>query len=337
MAKTTARSKASGEIKPLVLAIDPGNGWIKFVDREGRRRCIPSFVKQLRPRESGTPDEHSALISLDGARYAVGEVAGTLGGQPLFAMGKAAYGHVAIAAAIAMSTPPTDAPIELRVLVPDDSKDEWSKFGSDLSNKLEQFQASDDIYLPNFSSVRLVPEGLPVWEYVKTRNLVPGQHVGKPIGVLDAGTGDLTGYLFTATGEIIRSSGASFIVPGFKALVGDLGSAIDEQIVGSADRAVLMSNIKRGVYTYQTASGEFDFSNLLKELKSLWLKELATSIASDRWSDYMDKIGMVYIVGGASPLLKPLEKAFGGRFEVLQIPGVEDPQVVNAFLLSQMA
>ena len=49
--------------------------------------------------------------------------------------------------------------------------------------------------------------------------------------------------------------------------------------------------------------------------------------------EHWSKLGMVFIVGGASPLLKPIEKATGGRFKVLEVDGI-DHQVINAYLLS---
>lgn len=330
--------KAKVKAAPLVITVDVGNGYLKGVDVEGRRFCVPCNIKQLRPRETGRPDDNSELVIFDGERYAVGAIADQIGGKPLYSLGKAAYGHVAIAAAIAMSTPPTDAPIELRVLVPDSSKDEWAQFGAELPERLQRFTASGDrLYFPQFSSIRLVSEGLPVWEFVTSRKLIPEKFAGRLIGVIDAGTGDLTGYLFTQSGEVVRAGGASFMAPGLRKLIGDLADAINGQIVGSADRAVLMECIKTGNYSYPTANGSFDFSNLFDELVRLWRRELAIQIQTDLWADHWSRIGMVFIVGGASPLLKPLEDAFGDRFKVLTIDGISDPQVVNAYLLSQMA
>jgi len=44
---------------------------------------------------------------------------------------------------------------------------------------------------------------------------------------------------------------------------------------------------------------------------------------------------MVFVVGGASDLLSPLEDATKGRFRVVRLAGVE-PQLVNAALMAQM-
>ena len=322
----------------LTLNIDPGNGWIKFITAEGRRCCIPSYIKVLGSREKGTPDKKSVLLNFDGDRYSVGQVAGQLGGKQLYAMGKAEYGFVAVAAAIALGTPPTDKPIKLRVLVPDSDRDEWVKFGDTLAQKLERFvsgSGSDEqLYFPDIADVELISEGLPVWRFVRDRNLVPAEYDRKMIGVLDAGTGDLTATLFTETGEIVREANASFTVPSMKALVGTLASELEVAVPGSSpDRSTLMESIKSGWFTYETPAGAIDFSSQWETILKRWRKDLMGTLQRDRWAEYWAKLGMVFIVGGASPLLKPIEKATGGRFKVLEVDGI-DHQVINAYLLS---
>ena len=337
MPSNRPEKKGKGATGALLLSIDPGNSAIKFVTRDGQRRCITSAVKQLRPRESATPDQDSALLTFEDGCYIVGNTAAQMGAQPLYATDKTRYGHIAIAAAISLSTPPTDQPIKLRVLVPDATKDEWVKFGESLPKTLANFQSSEQVYFPQIAEVELISEGEPVFHYVRQRNLILERYQNKLTGVIDVGAGDLSGYLFSTTGDIIRTGGASFLADGFASVVGDLATAVDQHIKGSSDRAVLMELIKAGDYNYPTADGSFPFEALFNQVTSLWRKELAVSLMSDYWSSYSAQLGSIWIVGGGSPLLKSLEKAGGDRFRVLNIDGIDDPQVVNAYLLSQMA
>lgn len=339
VSKTPKTQQSAASRSELVLSIDPGNGWIKFVGADGKRWCIPGSVKRLKGRERGTPDDQSVLLDFQGERYSVGNVADQIGGERLFELGKAEYGYLAIAAAIAISTPPTDKHLKLRVLVPDADRDEWAKFGAELPLKLASFSAQlvgqeASIYLLDSVEVDLVSEGFPVWQFAQARNLIPPEYQRRLMGVLDAGTGDLTCTLFTETGEIVRDRGASFSMASMNRLVSELASILEESVSGySPDRSVLMQAINDGTYQYQTVAGMVDFSDQWAALTQEWRKALMKRLQRDRWAEHWARLGMVFIVGGAAPLLKPIEEATNGRFKVLEVDGINH-QVINAYLLS---
>jgi hypothetical protein len=87
-----------------VLAIDPGNRFVKWIDSQ-TVRCIPSYVKELADWEEGGSDSQSYEIGFDGRRYLVGRLAQLMGGAPAFESGKADLAHLLILPALASDSP----------------------------------------------------------------------------------------------------------------------------------------------------------------------------------------------------------------------------------------
>ncbi len=339
--------------KAPVLCIDAGNGYFKM-DFGGKRYSFVAAVKELSDREieDSRPDRNSALVTLNGATYAFGALARDLGGKSLFEAGKVENTPIAIAAALALAGL-AGGQVAVRLLVPDSGNFQWKKAAAGISNTVADFHAS--VFRQGFErfqptvTVELVTEGYPVWNWAVETAQIPQELEEYPLtGIIDAGTGELTCSVWSKSGTIIRTAGksgqVSFVAPAMKELAGAIAAGFSFQVKGhTPDRASILDIIRRQGskppadrrYVYEQAGEACDFTDLVESTVKRWRKELFTQLMNDNWSAIWNQIGMVYIVGGASDMLAPLEEATKGRFKVVRLPGVE-PQLVNAALMAQM-
>ncbi|MFH7241822.1 MAG: hypothetical protein ACHWZW_03125 [Spirulina sp.] len=338
---------------PEVVCVDAGNGYFKMATAGGQVSFIAS-VKRLSELEvaDARPDAESVLVTLQGETYAFGNLARDLGGRSLFEAGKVEHTPIAVAAALALAGVRSGA-VTVRLLVPDSSKVQWQEVASQIGNAVADFHArlfqrGFERFQPT-ASVELVTEGYPVWSWAMETGQVPQSLSGYPLtGVIDAGTGDLTCSVWSKSGTIIRSAGksgqVSFVAPAMKELAGAIASGFAHRVRGhTPDRASILDIIRvQGGnapedrrYIYEQSGEAHDFTGLVEEVVRQWNRDLLHQLTQDNWASVWGQLGMVYIVGGASGLLAPLEKATGGRFQVVRLPGIE-PQLINAVLMAQM-
>jgi hypothetical protein len=347
----TARSQA---VKAWVINLDAGNGYFKMVAPDGRHISFVAAVKLLKSYEIedvAQVDSNSALVTLAGQVFAFGELAQMLGGQSLFEAGKVEHTAVAVAAAIAIAGLTTE-PVKLRLLVPDASKAEWKAAARALPNQVMDFHArvaGQDFarYQPRVE-VALVSEGYPVWNYAHRHGQIPFELSDRPlIGVIDAGTGDLTCSVWMPNGTLVRSAGSagqvSFSTGAMKELAGEVGAGFAHLCQHTPDRGRILEIIKQQGnkpaedrrYIYEERGQAHDFTGIFQEAVKAWNKALLQRLVNDNWAQIWGQLSMVFIVGGAADLLAPLENATGGRFKVVRLPQTA-PQMVNAVLMSYL-
>jgi len=345
-------SKAASAAKTPVISLDAGNGYFKLVAPNGAHVSFPAAVKRLKSYEvdEARPDSTSAIIALGGVTYAFGSVAVQMGGKSLFEVGKSAHTPVAVAAAIAFSGLGHCPAVKLRLLVPDASKAEWKEVGKSLAENLKEFSAEVDDgqgtqrFLPRIDDVQLVSEGRPVWAYAQRAGLIPAQLRNRELtGVIDAGTGDLTCTVWTRSGSPVREGGVSFSTPAMQALAGSIAAGFSAKTTYTPSRSTILEIIRQQgqvrpadrLYVYEESGQAHDFTDILQEEIKDWNRELLVSLQRDRWATVWSQLGMVFITGGASDLLLPMEKATKGRFKILRLEHTQ-PQMINAALMAYL-
>lgn len=337
------------------ICLDAGNGYFKLVTPSGLHVSFVASVKALKGYEVediNQVDDESALVTLEGQVYAFGTLAQHLGGQSLFEAGKAEHTAVAVAAAIALSGLTTEE-AKLKLLVPDASKAEWKAVAKALPNQVMDFHAqvagqAFKRHQPRVE-VKLISEGYPVWAYSQEGDRIPKELRNRPlVGVIDAGTGDLTCSIWTPNGTMVRSAGnagqVSFSIGAMKELAGEIGLGFGHLCQHTPDRGRILEiirqqgNVAEGDrrYVYEERGQAHDFTGIFQEVVKDWNKSLLQRLVSDNWAQIWGQLSMVFIVGGACELLLPLEEATKGRFKVVRLSNTE-PQMVNAVLMSLLA
>jgi hypothetical protein len=347
--RTLVRTGARKTSVP-VLCLDAGNGYFKLVTQDGAHVSFPAAVKKLKSYELGqvTPDSNSVVVRLGKTSYAFGSIAVQLGGRSLFEVGKAEHTPVAVAAAITLSRLGTQCPIlKLRLLVPDASRTEWKAVAEALPDALKKFHAlayGDEReleYQPRIDDVQLVSEGFPVWSYAQKAGLIPASLANRELtGVIDVGTGDLTCSMWTRSGTLVREAGVSFATPAMQTLAGNIAASFASETAYTPSRSSILEIIRQQGevraedrrYVYEMAGEAYDFTDILREEVRDWNSSLMFSLKNDRWATIWGQLGMVFITGGASDLLEPMERATKGRFKIVRLEHTQ-PQMVNAALM----
>lgn len=339
-----------------VVCLDAGNGYFKLVGPSGQHISFVAAVKKLKSYEVDDIAEvgpNSALVTLEGQVYAFGELAKHLGGQSLFEAGKIGNTPVAVAAALALLGI-TEGSVKVRLLVPDAAKAEWRGAAKALPNQLTDFHArvgggEFQRFGPKVE-VQLVSEGYPVWHWATTTNQIPAALVNRPlIGVIDAGTGDLTCSVWNPSGNVVRSAGAgsgqvTFSTGAMKELAGQIGAGFAHLCQHTPDRGMILDIIREQAqvpvedrrYVYEERGIPHSFTGIFQDAVKEWNHALMLRLQQDNWAQVLSQLSMVFIVGGACDLLAPMEAATKGRFKVVRLPYTE-AQLTNAQLMTLMA
>ncbi len=300
-----------------VLALDAGNRFIKWLPAGGRPRCIPSFVKPLEPWEDACSDELSVILEVGGQRYAIGQVAQHLGGNPTFQHDKCELASLLCLAAI---EPPKGNQIaidKLIVALPDSRKSE-AVAGVRRCKGAKTFIRNGQTIHATIKQVEPIDETRAAYSFALKKRLF---QYARTNGILDLGGGTGIGRLYTPNGTLIRQ--ADVIVPGTYALATKIAAALIPQLGHSPDLSLLMDAIAQGIYQYGTTG--VDFQPIFEKCRAEWLTEIRAQLKS-AWTQWLSELGEVLIIGGSAPLAESLEQQSSRRFRL-----APDPQLFNLY------
>jgi hypothetical protein len=312
---TSYRPATYGEIQPHravvrpVLAIDPGNRFVKWIDGQSVR-CIPSYVKPLEDWEEGGNDANSYEVEFSGRRYLVGRLAQLMGGSPAFESGKADLAHLLILPALASDSPQR---IERLVIPTPDSRNlaTIAKL-KELETTIE-FSVNGHDCLTTIRSVVAVDECRGAYDLALGRQM--WRYPNNPNGVLDIGGGTAIARLFAPGGALLRD--ADIVLPGTSHLAQRLAAAILPKVGSTADAGSLMDSIASGDYRY--GNTDIDFSREFVAVRDAWVSDIRQKLKAN-WAKYLPSLGELVVIGGSASLLQPMCEASKGRFKVAPKP-----------------
>jgi hypothetical protein len=312
---TSYRPATYGEIQPHravvrpVLAIDPGNRFVKWIDGQSVR-CIPSYVKPLEDWEEGGNDANSYEVEFSGRRYLVGRLAQLMGGSPAFESGKADLAHLLILPALASDSPQR---IERLVIPTPDSRNlaTIAKL-KELETTIE-FSVNGHDCLTTIRSVVAVDECRGAYDLALGRQM--WRYPNNPNGVLDIGGGTAIARLFAPGGALLRD--ADIVLPGTSHLAQRLAAAILPKVGSTADAGSLMDSIASGDYRY--GNTDIDFSREFVAVRDAWVSDIRQKLKAN-WAKYLPSLGELVVIGGSASLLQPMCSASKGRFKVAPKP-----------------
>ncbi len=297
MQTTTQAPKTQNIIK--TFAIDAGNRFIKWIDRNGNPNSLPSYSLQLEDwMDTPRPTKRSVTLEIDGDRYVVGQLAKELGGEPTFQGDKSALSKLLVLSAI---TPIGDSTLplmieNLRIALPD------SRYKKDLENlrKLEQVRTvvrNGVNFTYGIRKIEAIDEGIGAYRFARQAKLF--QYVNRPNAILDIGGGTSLAKVFSPGGVLMRAS--DLILPGTFDLAKQVATALLPKINYSPDLGMIMDGIAEGNYLLGTTG--ISFATEFEKARQKWVEGLKSQLRT-HWKQEFQTIGEVLIVGGSAPLLK---------------------------------
>ena len=312
---TSYRPATYGEIQPHravvrpVLAIDPGNRFVKWIDGQSVR-CIPSYVKPLEDWEEGGNDANSYEVEFSGRRYLVGWLAQLMGGSPAFESGKADLAHLLILPALASDSPQR---IERLVIPTPDSRNQQTIAKLKELETTIEFSINGHDCLTTVRSVAAVDECRGAYDLALGRQM--WRYPNNPNGILDIGGGTAIARLFAPGGALLRD--ADIVLPGTSHLAQRLAAAILPKVGSTADAGSLMDSIATGDYRY--GNTDIDFSREFASVRDSWVNDIRSKLKAN-WAKYLPSLGELVVIGGSASLLQPMCEASKGRFKVAPRP-----------------
>lgn len=313
MAQTTPKSPCINKVE--LVACDSGNRFIKYFDRRGNPHRLPSYFKLLEEwQDSLEPDRNSVVLTVDGQRFVVGQLAKELGGSPAFLGNKSQLANLLILPAIE-PVEGNDYPLEIEKLVltlPDSRHKENRDFLKSLEGTKTITRNGIEVTY-TIKKVVIVDECMGAYKFAMHGGLY--QHIGRINGVLDCGGGTLLGKLFTPSGNIHRE--ADLVLPGTVNLARAIAVSLTPKLGYSPDLDLILDGIGDG--TFQLGTTDCNFKREFAPAHSTWLDSIRKSIRAT-WQPFYNQISEVLIVGGSAPLLQSFEVATNGRFKVVPAP-----------------
>ncbi|MEG4281005.1 ParM/StbA family protein [Microcoleus sp. MON1_C1] len=313
--QTEYRQTTLGSIQPHhavvrpVLAVDPGNRFVKWIDGQSVR-CIPSYVKELADWEEGGSDGQSYEIGFDGRRFLVGRLAQLMGGLPAFEGGKADLAHLLVLPALASDSPQR---IEKLVIPTPDSRNQGTIAKLKELETTIEFSVNGHDCLTTVRSVVAVDECRGAYDLALGRQMF--RYPQNPNGILDIGGGTAIARLFAPGGALLRD--ADIVLPGTSHLAQRLAAAILPKVGTTADAGMLMDAIASGNLTY--GNTEIDFSREFVAVRDSWTADIRAKLKAN-WAKYLPSLGELIVIGGSASLLQPMCEASKGRFKVAPRP-----------------
>lgn len=297
------------------VVLDGGNRYLKFFDSYNRVQILPSNIKQLESWEDAQADEKSILIGYEGQRYAVGQVAIDLGGQPIFERDKTQLAWLLALVALEPNPGQSSVLVEKMTVALPDSRNQEAIAAIKQIEGIKEFSRNGIDLVANVKKVEPVDECFPAYKFAKTKGLFRAPN--KINGILDLGGGTGIGRLFTSNGTLIR--GADVILPGTFKLAAHIAAALTPQLGHSANLGLIMDAIADGSYCYGTS--EINFEPIFQKCREQWIGEIRSKLKV-AWTTQLSDLGEVLIIGGSASLAQPLVEATKGRFKIASHPSV---------------
>ena len=110
---------------------------------------------------------------------------------------------------------------------------------------------------------------------------------------------------------------ASITLPGTNALAQSIQARLLKETGTSADLSAIMDGIESG--SYQIGRNGASFVTHFTSTRDLWLDDIRSK-ASAQWSQYLNDLGEVLLVGGSASLAADLEERSEKRFKIAPSP-----------------
>ena len=334
------RVKASGTVS--VLALDGGNTWLKYSVAGAPVQCIPAVIKELDTdveEVEPTADLDSVVIDYEGSTFVIGALAESLGGVPVYQLGKPEYTHLLFMASMSGVAEFSSCPVveKLNILVPDNRKRQLENVWESVSERIQgikSFTVDGQMVQPQVRNVQFISEGAPAYVWAKQNGLFsqyerPGI---KKVAIFDVGGGEATLQVFDIqTGRPIWTDNQT--LPGLKSLADTLAGKLKPYFRTTPDTAMLLRALHLEQRVYESDGQVFDFTEQYEAARKAWSKDVLQKMQGSGL--FTAEFGGVVIVGGGAAHCGGIEKATSGRFVVAKHPEV-NAQEVNAIAMLGM-
>jgi hypothetical protein len=297
------------------LPLDGGNRHLKYFDALGRVRILPSVIKQLEDWEDAQFDEKSVVITVDGQRYVIGQLAAELGGKPVFENDKSELAWLLGLAAIEPHAGQNQVLIESVPIALPDSRNKQAIAAIKKLEGVKSFTRNGVDVVATVRQVEACDETKPAYKFAKTKGLFRAP--SKVNGILDLGGGTGIGRLYSGNGTMIRT--ADTLLPGTYQLAQKIAGALLPQLGHSPNLGLIMDAIADSSFLYGTT--EVNFEPIFQKCREQWIGEIRSKLKV-AWTTQLSDLGEVLIIGGSATLAQPLVEATKGRFKIAAHPSV---------------
>jgi hypothetical protein len=301
------------------LPFDGGNRFIKWIAPQGQVRIIPSFIRELEDWEDANWDDKSVVITYEGYRFAIGEVADALGGKPVFSEDKCRWAEVLALCALEPNPGCNSVLVETMPIALPDTRNKQAVEDIKRVEGIKEFVRNGQRIVATVRAVQPVNETEPAFHYALSQGAF--RYPDGINGMLDLGGGTGIGRLYAPNKTLIRA--ADVILPGTYQLAGSIAAALTPQLGYSANLPLIMDAIADGSFQYGTTG--IDFTKIFQKSCTAWISNIRTKIKT-AWVQQLNDLNEVLIIGGSAHLAEPLCEATKGRFKIAQ-----HPQVISLF------
>ena len=297
------------------ILVNPGNRYIEYVSVNGQMVRLPNVIRDFDAswEDVPSPSADTAIIERDGRIYAIGQAAKTMHGKAAFDKGKLSIMFDSIFAALEPAYGQSILRVEnLKIAVPDTRNGEAIAESKKLQGTFE-YSRNGQALIATIAHVTLIEEATAAYNYGIENGLY--QWSDAINGVIDFGGGTSSGRLYTSDGLMLRE--ASITLPGTNQLAQSIQARLLKETGTSADLSAIMDGIESG--SYQIGRNGASFVTHFTSTRDLWLDDIRSK-ASAQWSQYLNDLGKVLLVGGSASLAADLEERSEKRFKIAPSP-----------------
>ena len=297
------------------ILVNPGNRYIEYVSADGQMVRLPNVIRDFDTswEDVPSPSSDTAIIEREGKIYAIGQAAKTMHGRSAFDKGKLSMMQDSIFAALEPSYGQSILRVEnLKLAVPDTRNAEAIAESKKLQGTFE-YTRNGQALIATIARVTLIEEATAAYLYGTENGLY--QWSDAINGVIDFGGGTSSGRLYTSDGLMLRE--ASITLPGTNQLAQSIQARLLKETAVSADLSAIMDGIENG--TYRIGRNGASFVTHFASTRDLWLDDIRSK-ASAQWSQYLNDLGEVLLVGGSASLATSLEEKSEKRFKIAPSP-----------------
>ena len=312
------------------VAFDGGNRFIKWLDRDGSPRKIPSYIYEIpdwRPAPTNI-DPDSVLIECESRRFIVGQEAKNQGGVPTFERDKNALARDLVLVALepedgreqllvetlAIATPNTNNQAAMRQLQKLQCTRTFKRNGTTVTAMVRQVEPID--------------ECLTAWRFAYNKGVF---EYAQNNAVLDLGGGTGIARIISPVGNVIDS--ATVIVPGTANLAFSIATALQSRESFTPNTGLIMDAIEDGSFVYHGEGSKHPFEAIFLHCRQEWLSDIRSKL-KQAWATHLSQIGEILIIGGSARLASELDGK--GRYKIATYGNVQDfHQFVSLYGLAE--
>ena len=288
------------------ILVNPGNRYIEYVSVNGQMVRLPNVIRDFDAswEDVPSPSTDTAIIERDGRIYAIGQAAKTMHGKAAFDKGKLSMMFDSIFAALEPAYGQSILRVEnLKIAVPDTRSEEAKAESQKLQGTFE-YTRNGQALITTIARVTLIEEATAAYNYGTKNGLY--QWSDAINGVIDFGGGTSSGRLYSPDGLMLGE--ASITLPGTNQLAQSIQARLLKETAVSADLSAVMDGIESG--SYRIGRNGATFVSHFASARDLWLDDIRSK-ASAQWSQYLNDLGEVLLVGGSASLAVDLEERSG--------------------------